>query len=161
MTSPNASPTPNASPSLPPRTFRAGRTYIVGPGLFVLLNLLLLVVLAVRRQIVPMPLFGALGIAFLGLFLSAVTLQITMDSDGLMQRWAWGRRRIGWHEVASIERTRRGLFLLNDKGKEIFAVSALPPADQQTIVDECVKRGRLRRDKKPPKRPVLERWVQK
>ena len=152
---------PQDASAAPPRAFRASRTYVTGPGLFVLLLLVLLLVLILRRQVTVIPLPGALCIAFLGLFLSAATLRITMDADGLTQRWLWGRRRIGWHEIAAIERTKRGLFLLDERDKEILAVSALPPADQQAIVEEAVRRGRLRRDKKPVKRPVLERWVRK
>ena len=152
---------PNASLDAQPRTFRASRTYTVGPGVCALLLLILLAVLALRHQVEAMPLPGALEIASLALFVTAVTLRITMDADGLTQRWAWGRRHIGWHQVASIERTKRGLFLLDEKGKEIFAVSALPAPDQQVITETAIRQGRLRRDKKKPKRPVLEKWVQK
>ncbi len=150
-------------PSSPPstRAFRAGRTYTAGPALFALALLILLAVLAWRHQIAALPLPGALAIAFLGLFVSAATLRITMDADGLTQRWVWGRRRIGWNQIASIERTRRGLFLLDERGKEILAVSTLPRANQQVIVEEAVKHGRLRRDKNKPKLPVQERWVRK
>ena len=152
---------PKESQDIGPRTFRASRTYTVGPGLFALLNVVFVAFFAAKRLLVPIPLFGALGIAFFGLFLSAVTLRITLDADGLTQHWIWGRRRVGWHQIASIERTKRGLYLLDEKGKEILAVSTLPPPDQQVIVDEAVKRGRLRRAKKPPKKPVLEQWVRK
>jgi hypothetical protein len=124
------------------------------------------IILLAVHQIKAAPLFGTLGLAFLTLFVSAITLRITMDADGLGQRWLWGRRRIAWHEIASIERVRRGiagvgLFLLDEKGKEIFAVSALPFTDQQVIVDAALRYGRLRKDKKPPKRPIMERWMRK
>ena len=142
---------PESIQSLPSaRTFRASRTYIAGPGMFILLLLLAcLGVLALRHQVSADAAARARSaIAFLGLFVTAVTLRITMDADGLTQRWIWGRRQIGWHQIASIERTKRGPVSCSDeKGKEILAVSALPPADQQAVVDEAVKRGRLRRDK--------------
>lgn len=152
---------PNPSLDALPHTFRASRIFTVGPGVCTLLLLILLAVLALRHQVEAMPLPGALAIASLALFITAVTLRITMDADGLTQRWAWGRRHIGWHQVASIERTRRGLFMLDEKGKEIFAVSALPLPNQQVITEAAIREGRLRRDKKKPKPPVLEKWVRK
>ena len=90
-----------------------------------------------------------------------------MDADGVTRRWLWGRKIVGWHTVSQMERTGRvwflpgSLFLLDDKGKELLALAVLSPADQQSIVDEAIKRGRLRRDKKPLKKHVLERWVRK
>jgi hypothetical protein len=146
--------------------FRASKTFTLWPGLLALLNVILAIILLAVHQIKAAPLFGTLGLAFLTLFVSAITLRITMDADGLGQRWLWGRRRIAWHEIASIERVRRGiagvgLFLLDEKGKEIFAVSALPFTDQQVIVDAALRYGRLRKDKKPPKRPIMERWMRK
>ena len=146
---------------MPARTFRASRTYTAGPGLFVLLNVVILVVFAVKHLIVPMPLFGALGIGFLALFLSAITLRVTMDAEGLTQQWLWGRRQVGWHQIASVERTKKGVYFLGDTGKEILATSTLTPADQQAILDEALKRGRLRKDKQTVKLPVLEKWVRK
>ena len=132
----------------------------------VLLNIALVAAALIFKQIPLISLFGTMGLAFLALFLSALTLRVTTNEDGMKQKWIWGWRNIVWHEVASIERVRRrffgdGLFLLNEKNKEIFAVSALPLADQEVITAEAIKRARLRKDKKPPRPPVTERWVRK
>ena len=90
-----------------------------------------------------------------------------MDAEGVTRRWLWGRKTVGWHSVSQMEKMGRvlflpgSLFLLDAQGKELLTLAALSPADQQAIVDEAIKRGRLRRDKKPLKKPVLERWVRK
>ena len=91
-----------------------------------------------------------------------------MDADGVTRRWLWGRKVVGWHTVSQMAMTGRvwflpgSLFLLDEKGKETAGRRPrCPPADQQVVVDEAVKRGRLRRDKKPLKKHVLERWVRK
>lgn len=155
-----------SDPVLPARVFRASKTFTLWPALLVLFNAICILILWRVHQIIPMPLFGAIGIAFLGIFLSAVTLRVTMDADGLAQRWLWGKGKVSWHEIAAIERVHRallgdGLFLLNDKDREIFAVSSLALPDQELITEEAIKRARLRRDKKPLKRGIKARWVRK
>lgn len=160
MTTSEVSSQPLAGP------FRANPTFVRWPAALVVLNLAMIGVGVAAHQYPLISLFGMMALAFSALFLTALTLQVTMSEEGLKQKWIWGWRTIVWHEIASIERVHRrffgdGLFLLNAQNKEIFAVSALPLADQEMIIVEAVKRARLRTDKKPLKRPVLQRWVRK
>jgi hypothetical protein len=152
--------------TLPGREFRAGMTFIRWPGLLVLLNIAIVIIALIVHQIPLISLFGTMGFAFLIVLVSAATLRVTLNEDGLTQRWIWGKRRISWNEIASIERIKRGLlgdglFLLDEKDKEIFAVSSLNLPDQELITAEAIKYARLRRDKKPLKRGITARWIRK
>jgi hypothetical protein len=82
--------------------FRASKTFTLWPGLLALLCIGIASVLVAMHQIKVAPLFGTLGLAFLTLFVSAITLRITMDDSGLGQRWIWGRRRIAWQTSKSL-----------------------------------------------------------
>jgi hypothetical protein len=160
------SPLTSQSSEKPPVAYRANRKYIQWPVLIVVINLIIIVIAIKYKQYPLIALFGMMGLAFLALALSALTLRVTISEEGLRQRWIWGWRTVGWQEIASIERVRRqffgdGLFLLNEKNYEIFAVSALSYPDQMTITEEAIKRARLKKDKKPLKKNVMERWIRK
>ena len=151
----------------PSQTFRPTDTFRNGPALFLAVGLVATTVLTATRHYGVVPPVAALTIAFLLLTLTSWTLRVEMNADGVTRRWLWGRKMVPWHTVSQMERTGRvwflpgSLFLLDEKGKELLALAVLSPADQQTVADEAVKRGRLRRDKKPLKKYVLERWVRK
>ena len=77
------------------------------------------------------PPVAALTIAFLLADVTAWTLRVEMDADGVTRRWLWGRKVVGWHTVSQMERTGRvwflpgSLFLLDEKGKELLALAVL------------------------------------
>ena len=157
--------TTDAAPS--PRIFRPTDTFRNGPAVFLVVGLTATVILMATRHYPLVPPLAAFSIAFLLLTLTARSLQIRMDADGVTRRWLWGSKTVLWHTVGRVEKTRRVLFLpgsvflLDENGKELLVVAALPSANQQALVDEAVKRGRLRRDKNKPKPPIQERWVRR
>ncbi len=112
-------------------------------------------------------LLGAMTALYLLLLALTASMRVSVDGDGITQRWLYSRAFVPWKQVARMDRTQSlwmkpGRYTLHDaQGKELMTLFLLPLAAQEAIAQEVLSRTRLRPAKAAPAPPLLARWEKK
>ena len=101
----------------------------------------------------------------LALLIVVLTTRVTVDDDGIVERWLIAKNVTPLDKVGIVDKIHRGgIAIKNSAGRNLHLITLLSSPVQEAIAEEAIRRGKLRKEtdekvlKKLRGQAIVEQW---